>query len=185
MNGNGKLTKITLGNFEGVNTYNVAPNGQYAIHSFTNAHTPRTVQLVNLPDHKSIKTLVSNQNLKDQLNSLKLPETSFFQVTTASGIEMDARMTKPLNFDPQKKYPVLFHVYGEPWGVVATDQWIGLYEIYMAQQGFVVINIDNRGTPSLKGSNWRKSIYQQVGVLNTKDQAEAATKVLATYDFFG
>ncbi len=183
LNGNGKLTKITLGNFEGVNTYNVAPNGKYAIHSFTNAHTPRTVQLVKLPDHKSIETLVSNQNLKDQLNSLKLPETSFFQVTTASGIEMDARMTKPLNFDPQKKYPVLFHVYGEPWGVVATDQWIGLYEIYMAQQGFVVINIDNRGTPSLKGSDWRKSIYQQVGVLNTKDQAEAATKVLATYDF--
>lgn len=92
-------------------------------------------------------------------------------------------MTKPHNFDDNNNYPVLFHVYGEPWGVVATDTWVGLYELFMAQQGFVVISMDNRGTPSLKGSEWRKSIYQKVGVLNTKDQALAAQKVLKTYDF--
>lgn len=97
---------------------------------------------------------------------------------------MDGRMTEPLDFDKTKKYPVLFHVYGEPWGVVATDTWVGLYEIFMAQQGFVVINIDNRGTPSLKGSDWRKSIYQKVGVLNTRDQALAAKKCLKPMIFW-
>ncbi|WBL24119.1 S9 family peptidase [Zunongwangia sp. HGR-M22] len=183
LNGNGKLTKVTPQQFEGVNTYDVSPNGKYAIHKFTNVSTPNTVNLVNLPKHKSVKTLVDNERLKNKLSSLALPETSFFKVMTENGIEMDARMTKPLNFDSAKKYPVLFHVYGEPWGVVATDQWVGLYELFMAQQGFVVISIDNRGTPTLKGSDWRKSIYQNMGVLNTNDQAAAAKKVLANYDF--
>ncbi len=183
LNGNGKLTKITPQQFEGVNTYDVSPNGEYALHTFTNVNTPRTVSLVNLPRHKAIKNLVANEKLKEKLNSFDLPETSFFKVTTEEGVKMDGRMTKPLNFDASKKYPVLFHVYGEPWGVVATDQWIGLYEIFMAQKGFVVISMDNRGTPSLKGSNWRKGIYQKVGVINTKDQAQAAKKVLKTYGF--
>ncbi|MDN3594148.1 S9 family peptidase [Zunongwangia endophytica] len=183
LNGKEKLTKVTPNQFEGVNTYNVSPNGKYAIHKFTNLNTPISINLVSLPKHKSIKNLVDNQHLKNKLNTLNLPETSFFKVTTENGIEMDARITKPLNFDAEKKYPVLFHVYGEPWGVVATDQWIGMYEIFMAQQGFVVISMDNRGTPTLKGSKWRKSIYQNMGVINTNDQAQAAKKVLATYNF--
>ena len=183
LNGSGKLTRITPQQFKGVNTYDVSPNGKYAIHNFTNVSTPNTVSLVSLPKHKSVETLVDNERLKSKLASLALPETTFFNVTTDNGIQMDARMTKPLNFDARKKYPVLFHVYGEPWGVVATDQWVGLYELFMAQQGFVVISIDNRGTPTLKGSYWRKSIYQKVGVINTNDQAAAAKKVLATYDF--
>jgi len=183
LNGKGKLNKITPQNFEGVNTYDVSPNGEYAIHKFTNVSTPNTVSLVSLPKHKTIKYLVDNQGLKDKLKTLAIPETTFFTVTTKEYIEMDARITKPLNFDDAKKYPVLFHVYGEPWGVVATDQWVGLYEIFMAQKGFVVISMDNRGTPSLKGSDWRKSIYQKVGVINTNDQAQAAQKVLDTYDF--
>ena len=61
---------------------------------------------------------------------------------------------------------------------MAVDSWIGLYDIFLAQQGFVVIKMDNRGTPSLKGSEWRKSIYRKVGVINTKDQALAAKEVL-------
>tara|TARA_R100001369_G_scaffold29172_1_gene52493 strand:+ start:195830 stop:198085 length:2256 start_codon:yes stop_codon:yes gene_type:complete len=183
LNGKGKLTRITPEEFEGVNTYDVSTNGEYAIHKFTNVTTPNTVSLVSLPKHKTIQKLVENKRLKDKLKNLAIPETSFFKVTSKEGIEMDGRMTKPLNFDESKEYPVLFHVYGEPWGAVATDEWIGLYEIFMAQKGFVVINMDNRGTPSLKGSDWRKSIYQKVGVLNTRDQALAAQKVLETYDF--
>jgi dipeptidyl-peptidase-4 len=73
---------------------------------------------------------------------------------------------------------VLFHVYGEPWGQVAVDSWIGLWNIYLAQQGYVVIDMDNRGTPCLKGSDWRKSIYRKIGVINSRDQALAAKEVL-------
>ena len=111
LNGSGKLTRITPQQFEGVNTYDVSPNGKYAIHNFTNVSTPITVNLVSLPKHKSVETLVDNEQLKSKLASLALPETTFFNVTTDNGIQMDARMTKPLNFDARKKYPVLFHVW--------------------------------------------------------------------------
>lgn len=183
LSGKGKLNRITPSTFSGVNTYNISPNGKFAIHNHTDVNTPWTSRLISLPQHKTVHILVDNEQFKEKLATLALPETSFFAVTTSEGITMDGRMTKPLGFDKTKKYPVLFHVYGEPWGVVATDTWVGLYEIFMAQHGFVVINIDNRGTPSLKGSDWRKSIYQKVGVLNTRDQALAAKKVLETYGF--
>ena len=183
LNGSGKLTRVTPLDYEGVNTYDLAPNGKYAIHNFTNTSTPRTTRLISLPGHRTIKLLIDNLSLKEQLAGIHVPETSFFKVTTEEGIQLDGRMTKPLNFDSSKEYPVLFKVYGEPWGVVATDTWIGLYEIFMAQQGFVVISMDNRGTPSLKGSAWRKSIYQQVGVLNTRDQALAAKRLLESHDY--
>ncbi|MFI2743543.1 DPP IV N-terminal domain-containing protein [Zhouia sp. PK063] len=183
LNGKGILKRLTPKEYSGVNTYNISPNGKYAIHNYTNINTPKTTRLIALPKHKTIITLVDNKRLKDKLVTLALPESSFFKVTTSEGIEMDGRITKPLDFNASKKYPVLFHVYGEPWGAVATDSFIGMYEIFMAQQGFVVINIDNRGTPSLKGSNWRKCIYRKVGVLNTKDQALAAKEVLKKYSF--
>jgi dipeptidyl-peptidase-4 len=87
-------------------------------------------------------------------------------------------MIQPLNFSPAKKYPVLFYVYGEPWDQVATDNWGSLWHMMLAQQGYLVIAMDNRGTPCLKGSDWRKSIYRKIGVLNTRDQAMAAREVL-------
>ncbi len=178
LNGKGKAKRITPETFSGVNTYQISPNGRYAIHYHTDVQSPQTTRLVSLPDHKTLKELVDNNELKAKLKTLHLPKTEFFSVTTADGIDIEGRMTKPLGFNDSQKYPVLFHVYGEPWGQMATDTWIGLYEIFLAQKGFIVINMDNRGTPSLKGSDWRKSIYRQVGVLNTRDQAQAAEEVL-------
>ena len=65
-----------------------------------------------------------------------------------------------------------------PWGQVATDMNVGLYNIMLAQQGYVVIDMDNRGTPCLKGSKWRKSIYRDIGGVNVRDQAQAAKEIL-------
>jgi dipeptidyl-peptidase-4 len=133
---------------------------------------------VELPKHKTIQTLIDNKDFMDKVAGLQFPEISFFKVTTEDGVEMDGRMIKPLNFDPNKKYPVLFHVYGEPWGQVALDAWTGLWNIMLAQQGYIVIDMDNRGTPCLKGSAWRKSIYRKIGVINSRDQAMAAREVI-------
>jgi dipeptidyl-peptidase-4 len=182
LNGKGKAARLTPKSFSGINTYNISPNGKYAIHNNTNAENPGTSGLISLPNHTKISTLIDNEVLKTKLNSIELPTVDFFQVTTSEGIEVEGRITKPSNFDPSHKYPVLFHVYGEPWGQMATDTWIGLYDIFLAQKGFVIINMDNRGTPSLKGSEWRKSIYRKLGVLNTRDQALAAKEVLK-WDF--
>lgn len=178
LKGKGNAKRITPGDFGGINDYDISPNGKYAIHSHQSAKDVPTVRLINLPDHKIIKNLVDNLEYKEKLESLQLPEVKFSKVTTEQGMEIDVRMVLPVNFDASKKYPVLFHVYGEPWGQVATDTQIGLWNIFMAQKGYVVIDMDNRGTPCLKGSQWRKSIYRKIGVVNVLDQAMAAKEVL-------
>lgn len=183
LNGNGQKERLTPQEFSGTNTYDISPDARFALHRFTDTETPKIVSLISLPDHETIEELVDNSDLKKKLKSLEMPQTEFFKVTTEDGVEVDGRMTKPVNFDSAQTYPVLFHVYGEPWGAVATDTFIGMYEIYLAQHGFVVINMDNRGTPVLKGTAWRKSIYRKIGVLNTRDQALAAKKVLEKYSF--
>ena len=178
LKGNGKVKKVTPEAYDGVNNYNISPNGKYAFHTHQNVNTVRTVRFVSLPDHKTLKTVVDNKSYADKLEALMMPEIKFTKVTTEEGIEIDVRMILPTNFDATKNYPVLFHVYGEPWGQVATDTQVGLWNIMMAQKGYVVIDMDNRGTPCLKGSEWRKSIYRKVGTINTMDQAQAAKEVL-------
>ena len=176
--GKGKQKRLTPENFSGVNNYNISPNGKYAIHSHQNTQNPRTVRFVSLPDHHNIKTIVDNKAYTQKINSLSLPDIKFTKVTTEEGIEIDVRMVLPPDFDKGKKYPVLFHVYGEPWGQIATDTQIGLWNIMMAQKGYIVIDMDNRGTPCLKGSAWRKSIYRQIGRINARDQGLAAKEIL-------
>ena len=178
LKGKGKEQRITPEQYSGLNGYNIAPNAKYAVHTHQSASQVRTVRLISLPNHEVIKTLVDNNAYREKLNTLALPKVSFTQVTTEEGITVDARMVFPINFDPQKKYPVLFHVYGEPWGQVALDGQVGMFNVLMAQKGYVVIDMDNRGTPCLKGSAWRKSIYRKIGIINTKDQAVAAKEIL-------
>ncbi len=178
LDGSGTLKKLTPKEFVGVNRYTISPSGGFAFHSHSNANTPNTTRFVSLPDHNTIETLVANKEFKNKIRQIDMPEVEFFTVTTEDGVEMDGKMYKPLNFDPTKKYPVLFHVYGEPWGAVANDVWDNrLWHAMMAQQGYLVIFMDNRGTPSLKGSEWRKSIYRKIGIINARDQAMAAKKI--------
>jgi len=90
---------------------------------------------------------------------------------------------KPPVFNPEKEYPILFNLYGEPAGQTAVDRWSSnLWHAMLAQKGYIIITLDNRGTPSLKGREWRKSIYRKIGVLNSYDQAQAA-KEIAKWDF--
>lgn len=178
LKGKGKDKRITPNDLSGINGYNIAPNAKYAVHTYESASEVRTVRFIDLPGHRLLNTLVDNVSYRDKLNSLKLPEVKFSQITTEEGITLDVKMILPIGFDKTKKYPVLFHVYGEPWGQTATDTQIGPFDIFMAQKGYVIIDMDNRGTPCLKGSAWRKSIYRKVGVVNTRDQALAAKELL-------
>ena len=178
LKGSQKATRITPERFEGVNTYQIAPNGKYGIHSHTSALKVRTSSLITLPDHKVITTMISNQDYAAKVAQLDLPAIEFFTVTTDEGIAIDGRMIKPSGFDASQQYPVIFHVYSEPWGQVATDSWVGLWSIMLAQKGYIVIDIDNRGTPCLKGSEWRKSIYRNIGRINIKDLGMAASEIV-------
>ena len=182
LDGNGAAQRLTPKEFSGINKYDISPNGKYAFHTHSNASTPRTTRLIKTDNHKEIRNFVSNEKFSKSIASLDLGTPQFFQVTTEDGVTIDGRMLLPKDFDETKKYPVLFHVYGEPWGQVAQDTWIGLWDHFITQQGYIIIDMDNRGTPCLLGSEWRKSIYRQIGRINANDQAAAAKEVLK-WDF--
>jgi dipeptidyl-peptidase-4 len=91
-------------------------------------------------------------------------------------------MMKPSGFDATKSYPLVFHVYGEPAGQTVVDRWGGnnyLWHLMLTQMGYVVVSVDNRGTPVPRGREWRKRVYRNIGTLASADQAAAAKKILA------
>jgi len=176
---NGKnMKRLTPKDYSGINLYDIAPNNKYAIHSFSSVNHVSIRNMIDLKHHTELSKLVENKNLKKALSKLDLGKIEFFRVTTEDDIEMDGYMVKPPDFDPNKKYPVLFYVYGEPWGQTALNRSSRLWHQMLAQQGIIVITLDNRGTPCLKGREWRKSIYRKVGVINSRDQAMAAKEIL-------
>jgi dipeptidyl-peptidase-4 len=125
-----------------------------------------------------------NQKIREQYDSLGLSPKVFFRVNIGE-VELDAWMIKPPDFDPDKRYPLIFYVYGEPAGSTVQDNWGGgdLWHHYLAQLGYVVISVDNRGTAAPRGKAWRNSIYEQIGILASRDQAAAAEIILDTYPF--
>ncbi len=115
------------------------------------------------------------------------PNVSAFTVTTDDGVAIDGWMTKPVDFDSTRKYPVVFYVYGEPAATTVDDNFsVGrnfLFAGDMAKAGYCYVALDNRGTPNLKGAAWRKAIYRQIGRLNIRDQAMGAQKLLAQHAY--
>jgi dipeptidyl-peptidase-4 len=141
--------------------------------------------LVGLPEHKEIRVLADNRWLKEKVSALKKGPAQFFRVNIG-GVFLDAWLMEPPDVNPGKQYPVLFYVYGEPWGSTVTDSWEGnqyLWHLFLTQKGYIVMSIDNRGTRVPRGRAWRKSIYRQVGILASADQAAAARSIIKQFPF--
>lgn len=184
MDQTGKAERITPNNKAGQHAYQISSDSKYAIHTFQNTETPPVYSLISLPDHKELRVLEDNKGLHAKYHGLDLGSKEFFKIDIGE-VELDAWMIRPKKFDPTKKYPLLFYVYGEPAGSTVQDAWMGgdLWHFYLAQLGYLVISIDNRGTKTPRGREWRKSIYGQIGILASKDQSEAAKQILRKYDF--
>jgi len=186
LDGNGEAEKVSPANMAGQHSYQISADARYAIHSFENSNTPRRISLINLNTHQEIKLLEDNGALKTKMNELGLRNKEFFQVDIGD-IVLDAWMIKPINFDPQKKYPLLIHVYGEPAGSTVQDNWgtgDNLWHQYLSNQlNYIIVSIDNRGTRVPRGRDFRKSIYRQIGLMAADDQAKAAKKIVASYSF--
>ena len=182
LDGTGDLTRLTPKSKSGVNLYDLAPGMHFAVENSSSLTRPKTVDLISLPKYKVIRHLVENKKFKEKIATIDMGIPEFFKITTEDGITMDGYMIKPPDFDPKKKYPVLFDLYGEPWGQTAKDSWGSMWHNMLAQQGYIVMTMDNRGTPCLKGREWRKSIYKKIGILNSHDQA-MATKEILKWDF--
>jgi dipeptidyl-peptidase-4 len=181
LNGKGKFEVLTPVTMPGTHSYNVSTNGKYARWNFSNHYTQPMTTWVELPSHKP---LTGQKDLTKEFDP-KAKEGSnieYFKVTTEDGVEMDGWMKKPNNFDPSKKYPVVFYVYGEPAATTVGDDFGGandfIYNGDMAEDGYIHVSLDNRGTPAPKGRAWRKAIYRKIGQVNIRDQAMGAKKVL-------
>jgi len=119
---------------------------------------------------------VDNNDLAAKVQPLLSSRTEFFKVPVDNGVTLDGYMIRPPDFDPNKKYPVLTYVYGEPWVATVRDEWAGgMRAIFglIAEEGYLVISIDNEGTPSPKGRAWRKSVAGAIGVLSSGQQVQA------------
>ena len=179
MDGKGKLESLSPENLKGTHGYDISPNAKFALHTFSNYKIYPGAEWISMADHKALdanKSIVKTMRVDE--NSL----VEYFKVTTEDNITLDGWMKKPINFDPSKKYPALFYVYGEPAASTVSDQFGGhnnfLFNGDMSMEGYFQISVDNRGTPSLRGREWRKSIYGQLGRMNIRDLAMAAKKIL-------
>jgi len=184
IDGKGEAERVTPANFAGTNSYQISDDAKWAIHTFNNVVTPNRISLVSLPSHKEVRVLEDNADLKQKFDRLGLNPKEFFKVDIGE-VVLDAWMIKPVGFDPSKKYPVIFYVYGEPAGTTVQDTWGGgdLWHQYMAQQGYVIMSVDNRGTKVPRGAEFRKCIYRQIGILASYDQSKAAEKICSMFNF--
>jgi dipeptidyl-peptidase-4 len=177
----GASERVTPADLPGTHAYNISPDGQWAVHTYSTFTRPPVTALIRLPDHRVVKTFADNAALKKKLDALRLGPSEFFRVRIDGDVALDGWCIKPAGFDPARKYPVLFYVYGEPAGQTVLDRWDGrrfLWHNMLAQQGYVVLSVDNRGTPAPRGRAWRRSVYRQIGILASADQAAAARALL-------
>ena len=176
VDGKGAPERVTPADEPGVHTYDIAPNCKWAVHRYGTADRPTRIEIVSLPDHKALRTLVDNDDLAAKIQPLLSSKTEFFTVKVDNGATLDGFTIKPPDFDPQKKYPVVTYVYGEPWVATVRDEWnpfIRALGGLIAEEGYLFISIDNEGTPSPKGREWRRSVAGAIGVLSSAQQAQA------------
>ncbi|WP_246455609.1 S9 family peptidase [Hymenobacter citatus] len=174
----GKAERVTPQNLAGTHGYDISPNGKIALHNYSSTTVFPVSDVVSLPAHQRL----SGGEASAQARSIELPKAEFFQVKTEDGVTLDGWMVKPSNFDPKKKYPIVFYVYGEPASQTVTDRFgtgfNRLYQGSMADDGYIYASLENRGAPAPRGREFRKAIYHNIGALNIRDQAMGAKEVL-------
>ncbi len=186
LDGKGNAERLTPATQPGSHNYDISPNAKFAKHGFSNASTPPVTEWVTLPDHKGMygKELARDAIAKSSASPSKV---EFLKVKTVDGTEMDGWMVKPKNFDPSKKYPIVFYVYSEPAGQTVKDVYgmaeDRLYRGDMREDGYIYASMDNRGTPAAKGRAWRKAIYRKIGNVNIRDQAMGAKELFGRMPF--
>jgi dipeptidyl-peptidase-4 len=177
----GAIERVTPTEAPGAHSYSISADAQWAVHTYSSFTRPPVTNLIHLPDHKLVKKFGDNAALKKKLDALRLGSSEFFRINIDKDTALDGWCIKPTGFTASKKYPVLFYVYGEPAGQTVLDVWDGkrfLWHSMLAQQGYLIMSVDNRGTPAPRGRAWRKSVYRQIGILASADQAAAVRALL-------
>ena len=169
----GKKKKL-LSKERGSNNAKFSKNYKYFINTYSSANSPNIIDLYDSRGKKQ-RNIKNSNKLTQTLTEYNLTKKEFFEFTTEDGVNLNGWMMKPIDFDSNKKYPVLMYVYGGPGSQTVTDSWGGQYMWYqmLCQQGYIVVSIDNRGTGG-RGSEFKKCTYKELGKLETIDQIEGA-----------
>ena len=174
LDGSGKLERITPQDQPGTHSYDFSPNAKWAFHTFSNFDTPPIVELVEIAGHRVVKVVEEHRELHKNAMAVVSRPTDFIQLDIGNDVSMDAWMIKPKNFDETKKYPVFVYVYGEPHLQTVLNQWGAAQSNFLrivSDLGYLVVSIDNRGTPAPKGAAWRRAVFGSLGPLSTEEQA--------------
>lgn len=173
--------RVTPPDQAGTHDYRFSPDARWAFHTWSSFDKAPVTSLVRLSDHQVMRVLENNAALNEKMTSIISQPTEFFQLQIDEGVTVDGWMIKPAGFDASKKYPLLVYVYGEPHAQTVLDAWGKAQADYhrtIADLGYVVVSIDNRGTPAPKGAAWRRSIFGSLGPLSTEEQAAALQELI-------
>ncbi|HXA01236.1 MAG TPA: DPP IV N-terminal domain-containing protein, partial [Cytophagaceae bacterium] len=167
--------KKRLSGEKGTHEVEMSSDFHYYLDNFSDANTPTTTSLLEASG-KKVKTLTSNEVLKNRISEYKISKVEFFQFNTPDKISLNGWMIKPAGFDVSKKYPVMLTVYGGPGSQSVTDEWEGMNYFWyqmLAQKGYIVVSIDNRGTGG-RGADFKKITQNQLGKFETQDMINTA-----------
>ncbi|MDD4602337.1 MAG: DPP IV N-terminal domain-containing protein [Bacteroidales bacterium] len=152
----------------GTHAAKVSDNGNYILDSYNSCTVPRQVEILDATG-KSLQVLLSAEN---PLKEYKLGKTRLFTLKNEAHVDLYCRLIKPVDFDSNKRYPVIIYVYGGPHSQLVTDTWLGgggLFLNYLADLGYVVFTLDNRGT-SNRGAAFEQAIFRNLGRAEVSDQ---------------
>ncbi len=164
----GDIEKITIEN--GTHKTQISKNGKFVLDTYSNTKVPNSVNILNVKKSKLIRNILT---AKDPYTEHKMGEMSIGTIKAADGkTDLYYRLVKPADFDPSKKYPTIVYVYGGPHAQMINNSWladISLWQFYMAQKGYVMFTLDNRGSYN-RGLEFENVIHRQLGVNEVADQ---------------
>lgn len=186
LDGSGAAERVTPAGLTGSHRYSISPDARWAIHSASSFDSPPRTALIALPRHREVRALAENAGQRAAVARAIGRPVEYFTIPVGNGVVVDGWMLKPRDFDSTRTYPMLVYVYGEPAGQTVANQWQGgqgLWYRALADQGYVVVSVDNEGTPAPRGRAWRKVVYGQIGVLSSAQQAEAVRQLTRRHRF--
>jgi len=165
----GKTVQLTT--VSGMHRASVSSDGTMVLDQYSNATTPNEISILNIKTKMANTTLVKADN--PFTGKIDLPKIELVKLTSADGkTPLNGRIIYPANFDPTKKYPVMVYVYGGSHAQLVTNRWLsgaGYFDLYMAQQGYIVFTLDNRGSDS-RGKKFCEVTHRNLGVNEMADQ---------------
>ena len=166
LDGAGTPQRVTPAGQPGTHGYTLAPGARLAFHTYSRFDQAGSLEVVALPDHRSLRALTDTSALAAKLAPVLTPAVEFLKVDVGGGVSLDGWMLKPSAFDAARRYPVVVFVYGEPFGATVNDRWGGgrmLFHRALAEAGYLVVSFDNQGTPVPKGAKWRQDRLRRRG----------------------